>query len=147
MPGGAHDLAQQIDVGQCVYCHFEQPISSSDQIQLAFFRFTLKTDPRSAEGFCQSHRGVVFVQVVFIYFQDKDVLFPQALEMADIGAIDTVAFLESPAFELVFADFRYVMTQNQPDRVLDFDGFVHASILLIFSYHRGSEGAETRFLF
>jgi hypothetical protein len=25
------------------------------------------------------------MQVVFIYFQDKDVLFPQTLEMADIG--------------------------------------------------------------
>jgi hypothetical protein len=49
--------------------------------------------------------------------------------MADIGGFDTVAFLESPAFELVFADFRNVMTQNQTDRILDFDCFVHASIL------------------
>ena len=123
MPGGAHDLAQHVDIGQCVYRHFEQAISLSDQIQLALFGFTLKTDTRSAEGFCHSHRCVVFVQLVFTYFQDKDVLFPQTLKMADIGGFDTVAFLESPAFELVFADFRNVMTQNQPNRVLDFDGF------------------------
>jgi hypothetical protein len=68
------------------------------------------------------------MQLVFTYLQDKDVLFTQALEMADIGGFDTVAFLESPAFELVFADFRNVMTQDQTDRILDFDCFIHASI-------------------